>query len=94
MAQEAMLFQNVPNPFTDETKIRFSIPQRGRVQIDVYSASGSLIRSLFNETVAAGEHTVEWDGTDDVGSPVPTGVYVYQMQAPNSLLRKRMGISR
>ncbi len=70
------LDQNYPNPFNPQTTIAFSIEKRGRVRLFVYDVAGRLVKTLLDETRAAGSHTdVRWDGTNDARQPVASGVY-------------------
>jgi len=72
------LHQNYPNPFNPNTVIKYEIPTRAEVNIAVFNLLGQKIRTLFNGLRAAGEHEAEWDGTDDRGRPVASGVYMYR----------------
>jgi hypothetical protein len=77
------LFQNTPNPFNPKTTIAYSVPDGGgHVTVEVYDVSGRHVRTLVDEFQAAGERSVEWDGTDDGGAPMATGVYFYRLTAP------------
>ena len=82
------LFQNYPNPFNPETRIRFELPEKGRVKLHIYSVKGQLIRKLVEKDMTAGSHSVRWDGRDDSGRLVVSGVYFY------SLSTKRVNESR
>ncbi|MCK4414381.1 MAG: T9SS type A sorting domain-containing protein [Candidatus Eisenbacteria sp.] len=75
------LFQNQPNPFSPETRIDFELPTAGPVELAIYEVNGRQIRSLLKEERAAGPHTVRWDGRDDDGREVPSGVYFYNLTA-------------
>jgi FlgD Ig-like domain len=75
------LSQNYPNPFNPQTTIAFSVKERGRVRLAVYDVSGALVRTLANEDFAAGLHTATWDGRNDAGQPVASGVYFYKLIA-------------
>ncbi len=75
------LFQNAPNPFNPETVIKYSVATSGPVTIRIYNAAGALIRSLVDRPHAAGPHTVRWNGTDDRGRRLGSGVYFYEIQA-------------
>jgi len=77
-----VLDQNVPNPFNPTTSISFSVPRDGRATIRVYDSAGRFVTTLFDEVVSAGPITppVEWDGTDDAGRPVSSGVYYYRLE--------------
>lgn len=74
------LDQNVPNPFNPATEIRFELASPGEVALRVYDVSGRLVRTLATGAHPAGEHVVRWDGRDDGGAPVSTGVYFYRLE--------------
>jgi WD40 repeat protein len=74
------LEQNYPNPFNPQTTIAFSLKQRARVVIAIYDVTGARVRTLLDETRAAGSYTdVRWDGTNATGLQVASGVYFYQL---------------
>ncbi|MFQ5631246.1 MAG: FlgD immunoglobulin-like domain containing protein, partial [bacterium] len=74
-----LLHQNYPNPFNPETKIRYSLPQTNNVSLKIYNINGDIIRTLVNAKVEAGEHFIRWDGTDNNGFLVASGVYYYEL---------------
>jgi hypothetical protein len=84
------LFQNQPNPFSPETRIAFDLPKAGPVELVVYGVDGRLIRRLVKDTRAAGRHTASWDGRDDAGVKVGSGVYFYQLTAQGVEESRRM----
>jgi FlgD Ig-like domain len=85
------LEQNYPNPFNPTTTIAFSIKQRSRVTVDVYNVAGERVRTLLDQTRAAGSYTdVRWDGTDATGSPVASGVYFYRLAAADFSQTRKM----
>jgi hypothetical protein len=73
--------QNYPNPFTGATQIRFGLPANSWVDISIYSLSGQNVATLVNEEKAAGYSTVVWDGRDDCGRTVSSGVYFLRFSA-------------
>ena len=75
------LYQNYPNPFNPTTTIKYSIAQAASVQLVVYNVAGQRIRSLVNETKPAGTYTEIWDGKNDGGRSVATGIYFYRFMA-------------
>jgi hypothetical protein len=75
----SVLHTNYPNPFNPTTTIAFTLPHAENVKIDVYNAKGQLVSSLINREFSAGSHTVVWDGTDDMGTNVGSGIYFYKM---------------
>ena len=86
------LEQNYPNPFNPQTTIAFSLKQHARVRIDVYSVDGALVRTLVDETRAAGSYTdVRWDGRNADDAPVASGVYLCRLMTDGfSQTRKLM----
>ena len=79
-----------PNPFNPETTIRFDLPWQAPIQIKVYNQTGQLVRVLANQVMGPGKFTVTWDGRDDSGAEVSTGVYLYRIEAPNLQLSKKV----
>ncbi len=75
-----MLFQNVPNPFNPETTIRYSVAGPGGVTIRIYSAGGALVRTLVDRYHASGRYSARWDGKDDLGRKLGSGVYFYKLE--------------
>ncbi len=86
----ASMEQNAPNPFNPTTSIRYSLPASEHVTINVYDASGSLVRTLVDEVRPLGTHDVQWDGRDDSGSTVGSGVYFYRITAGKYSESKKM----
>jgi hypothetical protein len=84
------LAQNYPNPFNPQTTIAFSIAQRTNVRLAVYDVNGALVRTLANEKRAAGPYTVTWDGRDEHGTTVASGVYFYKLDAGSFTQTKKM----
>ncbi|MFO8145596.1 MAG: choice-of-anchor J domain-containing protein [Candidatus Syntrophosphaera sp.] len=72
---------NYPNPFNPETTIRFSLKEAAPVNIGIYNVKGQLVRTLVNAEKTSGNHSVVWNGRDDNGSSVSSGVYFYKMNA-------------
>lgn len=70
------VLQNIPNPFVGTTSIGFEVPLRGRVRIDIVGVDGRVVRTLLDDAVTPGKHSVGWDGRDDGGRTVAGGVYV------------------
>jgi len=73
------LVQNRPNPFNPSTDIMFSLPTRGHVTVGVYNILGQKVRTLIDEVKASGLHRVTWNGTDETGRSVASGIYLYRM---------------
>ncbi|HEU4724305.1 MAG TPA: FlgD immunoglobulin-like domain containing protein [Candidatus Eisenbacteria bacterium] len=77
------LFQNAPNPFNPETAIRYTVGSPGAVTIRLFNAAGALVRTLVDRPHASGDYTVRWNGTDDHGRRLGSGVYFYEIQLAN-----------
>jgi hypothetical protein len=73
------LNQNYPNPFNPETNIEFALPKGGNVSIEVFNVLGQKVKTLISEYKDAGTYSVRWDGTNNNGMAVPSGVYFYRM---------------
>lgn len=86
----ARLEQNHPNPFNPNTVIGYEIPAAGRVTLGIYDVRGARVRVLVNESRPAGPQRVTWDGRDDSGAAVASGVYVYRLRYGDELLSKKL----
>ena len=88
---EFNLGQNYPNPFNPSTLISFSLPKEAPVTFEVYNMLGVKIRTLMaGETKSAGVYSVSWDGRDNAGVSMPSGVYLYRVSAGSFLASKKM----
>lgn len=85
-----ILSQNYPNPFNPETLINYQTPEDGQVELAVYNLLGQKIRSLVNERLRAGSHQIKWDGSDDFGMRVASGLYLYRLKAGQLVNSRRM----
>jgi hypothetical protein len=85
------LNQNYPNPFNPSTTIRYTIPKTARVTLIVYNMLGQKVRSLVDLPAhPAGTRNVEWNGTDDIGRPVASGLYLYRLAFDRQAQVKKM----
>jgi hypothetical protein len=75
------LYPNFPNPFNPETRIQFDLPQAEHVELRIYNTLGQLVRTLVDQPYSAGSFSVIWDGRDDNGQPLASGIYIYKMTA-------------
>ena len=75
------LSQNYPNPFNPTTIIKYALPQRTQISIKIYDITGKLIKTLIDKPMEAGYHTILWDGTDEKGKHVSSGVFYYKIYA-------------
>ena len=84
------LSQNYPNPFNPKTIIRFALPEDSGVKLEVYNILGQKVKTLINQGLTAGVREVEWDGRNDEGSVLCSGIYFYRMEAGGLVLAKKM----
>jgi flagellar hook assembly protein FlgD len=84
------LHRNFPNPFNPSTTLRFDLPQAGMVELTIYDVTGRRVRTLVRETLAAGRQEVVWQGRDDGGRQVASGVYLYKLKAGSYVETRRM----
>jgi len=77
---EFTLYANYPNPFNAVTTLRFSLPETGTVKVRIYSLKGSLVRSWESAPLSSGMHSLHWNGRDDRGRELPSGLYLLQME--------------
>ncbi len=74
---------NYPNPFNPETHIPFFLPLPSRVQLEIFDAQGKRVRTLLAGFLGAGHHSLRWNGTNDRGEAVASGVYLYRLVGPH-----------
>ena len=84
------LFQNFPNPFNPSTQIKFSLPKNQHVSIRIYDVVGRLTRTVLDKNLSAGSHILNWDGTDELGRRVATGIYFYRLDTDKFSQTKKM----
>ncbi|UCG51964.1 MAG: T9SS type A sorting domain-containing protein [Candidatus Latescibacterota bacterium] len=87
-----LLLQNHPNPFNPTTTIRYSLANEGRVDLTIYDVTGRRVRTLVDasQPPRVEGYTVEWDGRNEAGEPVSSGVYFYRLSAPGFVETKKM----
>lgn len=86
------LDQNYPNPFNLETKISFSLTEDAQICLKVYNIRGQLVKTLVQEKKPAGFHTVGWNGTNQNGETVASGVYLYRLNVGEKSFTKKMSL--
>lgn len=84
------LAQNYPNPFNPTTTIRYQLPEAADVKLVIYNILGQAVRTLVDEHKVAGYYAVNWDGRNNRGVPVTTGVYYYKITAGSFSASKKM----
>lgn len=88
---EFALLQNYPNPFNPETSIRYNLPAASPVKLEIFDVLGRKVRTLVNgEQKAAGYHSILWNGRDDSGRQVASGVYIYRIVSNKQSLSRKM----
>jgi len=91
-----VLRQNTPNPFTTTTTIEYAIAERSNVSLSIYDAAGRRVRSLVEavQDPRAGGYSISWDGKNDRGETVASGVYVYRLNAGKAIVSKKLMLLR
>ena len=84
------LFQNYPNPFNQTTMIEYSVPARSDVTLTIYNILGQVVREWHAPSLAAGTYRYEWEGQNESGQTVATGVYFYRLQIGEFSQSKKM----
>ena len=88
--QVTKLKGNFPNPFNPETSISFAVKENGPLSLKIFNLKGQLVKTLVNEQVKAGYHRVVWDGKDNFGTDVATGIYLYRLETKTYNQTKKM----
>lgn len=91
---DLILHQNYPNPFNSSTMISYELESRTNsfvyIELAIYNLLGVRVRSLVNENQKSGQYSVRWNGLDDSGQPVSTGIYFYSVKAGNQILLNKL----
>jgi hypothetical protein len=90
VARPAVLHPNHPNPFNPSTTIRFEMESRADATVRIYDARGRVVRTLFDGVANAGVTALTWNGRDDAGRAVGSGVYFYRLETPGGALARKM----
>ncbi len=91
---EFVLQQNYPNPFNPATQISYYLPRAAQVKLAIYNLQGQEIKTLVDELQSAGEKSVVWDGTDNQGQVITSGIYFYRLSAGRFRETKKMILMR
>jgi len=92
--EQFVLEQNYPNPFNPSTMIRFNIDKIQKVNLRIYNNEGKLIRTVIDGRTGSGSNEVTWDGRNESGQPVSSGVYFYELQGETSRRFRKMMLIR
>jgi len=90
-----LVTQNYPNPFNPSTIISFAIPNamaNQNVSLKIYSINGELIKTFFEKELPAGNYVTRWEGTNETGTAVPSGVYLYKVSVGNNFVTGKMSL--
>ncbi|UCE08214.1 MAG: fibronectin type III domain-containing protein, partial [bacterium] len=85
-----VLWQNLPNPFNSETTIKYQLSKRTLVMLTIYNALGQEIRRLVNEEKEVGYHQIRWNGKDNLGHDVASGIYLYCLEVDDFIATQKM----
>ncbi len=88
------LEQNFPNPFNPQTTIRYQLPKTAQIVLKIFNLSGQEVRTLVNARQPAGVNAVVWDGKDESGKEVSSGIYIYRLQAGESIQSRKLSFVR
>ncbi|GEM_PF-1808433 len=88
------LDQNYPNPFNPTTNISYSIEKSQKITLTIYNVLGQQVRTLVSGQQMAGSHTLTWNGRNDLGLNVPSGIYFYSLRGSDRILTKKMILIR
>ncbi|NMB80737.1 MAG: T9SS type A sorting domain-containing protein [Ignavibacteria bacterium] len=88
--QQYRLLNNYPNPFNPSTTITFEIPKSEFVSLQIFNINGELIKTILQESLNAGRYEKRWNGEDDFGNQVVSGVYFYRIKAGHFEKSSRM----
>jgi FlgD Ig-like domain len=88
--QSFRLMQNYPNPFNPSTTIEYEIPQAGEVEVRIFDLNGRLVKTIEKKAQASGTYQVRWDGKNEEGLRVASGLYLYSVQYENAIYSKKM----
>ncbi len=84
------LAQNYPNPFNNSTQFRFVLPQAENITFKIFDTNGRLVKNITQGFYPPGTHKFHWNGSDEQGKEVPSGIYFYQLQAGDQTLHKKL----
>jgi len=86
------LSQNYPNPFNPATSISYTLPRKSNVELTIYNVIGQTVRTLIKNDEVAGNHTVTWDGCDNKGNSLSSGLYLYRLKTDDGTQTKKMSL--
>jgi len=84
------LYQNVPNPFNPTTTIRFDLAHDGNVELAIFNVGGRRVRTIVQKKMLRNRYAIQWDGQDDVGRSVSSGIYFYKLRTDDLTATKKL----
>ncbi len=94
LADEFRLDNNYPNPFNPTTTIQFALPANSTVKLAIYNMLGQRVRTLIDKQLSAGSHAANWDGRNDFGQKVSSGIYLYRIESGFGVQTKKMTLMK
>jgi len=94
LPKQIEVYPNYPNPFNPSTNIRFSLPTAGVVRVKIFDQTGREVKLLVDGVLSPGFHNFQWDGTNQAGKPVSSGVYYYQINTKARGVTAKMQLVR
>ncbi len=88
--EDFVLYQNYPNPFNSGTTIEFYLPQTSEIKVEIYNLLGQKVRKLWQGQQMAGQHQLRWDGKNNAGKEVSSGVYLYRLSTGKTVLTRKL----
>jgi flagellar hook assembly protein FlgD len=88
------LYQNFPNPFNPTTTIRFLLPEQSPIKLSILDLLGRSVVTILDEVKPAGDHVVGWNGRDESGIQVSSGVYYYRLVTPTHIMSRKLVLLR
>ena len=92
--QSYSLDQNYPNPFNPSTSISYALAQPSQVELKIFNLKGGLVKTLFDGRQSAGNHSIQWNGANNLGEEVATGIYFYKLTTDKFVAVKKMILSK
>ncbi len=94
LPRQFALAQNFPNPFNPETVIQYQLPKASAVKLEIYNISGARVRTLVDDRQLAGYYTLSWNGRDDYGIPVASGIYFCNLRTQEFAQQRKLVLIR
>ena len=89
-SENNFLYQNYPNPFSKETSIKFNLAEESDIEILIYDVRGRVVKTFDEGIKVPGPHELIWDGTNEEGDKVSSGIYFYQLRSKNYTKARKM----